>query len=684
MRKKTTVIILLIMLTLILGSQRSGEVLASEDKTELISQEGQRGLYLLSGIGLMESVDGITNWTSVHSTTPYDFAMVIDPLNPSEYLDVESVMADPTIADGDHAFYLDTARVPDNFLSYWAGKGVVEGASAPLSYMWQIINGDAPILYLRVAGSSFDLIDGYQYLVDGSTTTEKFRVNGDLPVFTYNFGGTLNYVGGSTDYQVLGITFTHEVNPSLRISGMEPEEIVIDGCGYVDVTIHLENVVNLYAVDLSLSFDPNFVEVVDLLVGEDGVNLQPIEPWNDPDRAYTVRNIAYNIDDPGTTENEAGTIRFISSLYNSESPITGDLDVAVIRLRAKALGTSALTITGMELSDRDGYLVGVPLDVAIPYTVTTQFTTAGGLDLGIERLENGVDVQLSWPEQNTELVSSYILYRSQIPYFAPDSSTVIQTITNTGQNPVVYTDNNVLGDLLTNPYFYNYRLEIQCSSGLKSPPSWWVGKIEYELWETTTTDFNWVGLVLDIDLDWTDTRALVEHINTNSYSSDGYTVSAKAVSKWLPIGQNVQTYNTTIPITNFSVFLRTAYRIVIDIAPNELVEHASIIWAQVGRLPVIESDTYKLYETALPTSYNWILQPLDKVTIEKASELASDVVNNSNGEVSVGSVSWWGESSQGYQTFSTSIPLFNNFSTKFGYPYRLSIFGLDSDFVTYP
>ncbi len=689
MRKKSKQFFSLFMMTLLLGSLFSSSAMAKGDRPEKLDSrstfQADAGIQSLTALTLKESLtpEDEGSWTSVYGNMTSGYTMLLSgTADEIVYLDVESLTASPDLKPGDYPFYLDPVRVPAEFWTYWEGQGVVDGATSWQGVMWQIINGDLPIFYLRVSSTGSQLIDGLAWQTQ--ELVMPARVSGDYPLHTYNFGGQVEDVDSNTQYLVIGITYTRAVTPSLWKDGVElvpyidveqpGTPIVIDGCGYVDVTIHLENVYNLYAVDLSLTFDPNFVEVVDRLTDEianPGINLQPLAPWDSPATAYTVSNLA---------DNGAGTIRFIASLLNTEAPITGSLDVATIRLRAKDLGESMLSITGMELSDRDGYLVGLPLTAPVEYPVTTQFTAAGGLDLGITRLDAST-VQLNWPAQITDEVETFTLHRSTLPYFTPDASTIYQTIANNG-TVATYND-PVLGNVVDN---YFYTMQITCDSGLESPYAWQVGKFEYELWETATNDFNWIGLVLDVEPDWTKAAALAQHIQNNSVNSLGLPVSVRSVSQWLPQSQG---YSTSIfipfPTNNFDVDLKSAYRIVIDIAPGAGIEQSTIIWAQVGRLPVIEQDTYTLYETAT-TSFNWILQPLDRTGISKAAGLASDVVNNSSGAVSVPSVSYYSGLSQSFITFNTSLPFANNFATRFGYPYRISINVIDDNMnsVTYP
>jgi len=671
MRKKSKQFFSLFMMTLLLGSLFSSSAMAKGDRPEKLDSrstfQADAGIQSLTALTLKESLtpEDEGSWTSVYGNMTSGYTMLLSgTADEIVYLDVESLTASPDLKPGDYPFYLDPVRVPAEFWTYWEGQGVVDGATSWQGVMWQIINGDLPIFYLRVSSTGSQLIDGLAWQTQ--ELVMPARVSGDYPLHTYNFGGQVEDVDSNTQYLVIGITYTRAVTPSLWKDGVElvpyidveqpGTPIVIDGCGYVDVTIHLENVYNLYAVDLSLTFDPNFVEVVDRLTDEianPGINLQPLAPWDSPATAYTVSNLA---------DNGAGTIRFIASLLNTEAPITGSLDVATIRLRAKDLGESMLSITGMELSDRDGYLVGLPLAEPVEYPVTTQFTADGGLDLGIIRL-NPTTVRLSWPAQTTDEVETFTLHHSTLPYFTPGTATIYQTIENNGT--VATYDDAVLGNVVDN---YFYTMQITCGSGLESPYAWQVGKFEYTLYETTDlTDYALVGLVLE-NSSFIDTSTLAAHIKANTVPPVDNVIS---IATWDASSQSFQT-----PIFSpLPVFMKMPYRIEIDL-PN--TTSGTSIWAQVGRLPAITYDTYTLTQTET-TSYNWILVPLDMAGITDSNLLKTSIQTNTTPSATVIDVSEWNGTGQVF----TSNP-FGSIGTRFGYPYRVEIYYVTGNNAMWP
>lgn len=407
---------------------------------------------------------------------------------------------------------------------------------------------------------------------------------------------------------------------------------VVD-CGLVDVYIDVNDVLNLYAVDVRLSFDPAVVEIV---------SMTPVAGWFNA--GFTPRN-EYN--------NFSGTIWYASTQMNPTPVANGSGHILKLTLRAKSTATVAFVFTYIKLSNPNG--------VEIPATGINGSVNASSSvtpDLDIIRL-NTTQVRLSWPAHSTALVSSYQLFRSDKPYFEA-TGTPYRTITNTGSGTLT-SDDTVLGNVTTN---YFYAMRGVCEGGTEpSGMSRQVGKFEFQLYETTGTDYTWVGLEF-IDAGINTSKDLANHIQNNSNGS----VTVRTVSRWNASGQSSSVYNHASGFGSFSVFVKTPYRIEIDLPSVAL---GSVIWAQVGVLPPITLDTYPLYETT-GTDYSWILQPLDMTSIQSTITLSDNIQNYSSAPVSVLTISQWNGLSQNYSTY-TKRTNFGNFVTRFGYPYRVEV-----------
>lgn len=108
-----------------------------------------------------------------------------------------------------------------------------------------------------------------------------------------------------------------------------------------DVSIRVENVQDMYGVELQIKFDPKVVQVKDADDSKDGTQIAVGEWLQD---GFVAVNQA---------DNAKGTISFAATLLNPAPPLSGDGDAATITFRAKADGTSPLKISKALLATRD-------------------------------------------------------------------------------------------------------------------------------------------------------------------------------------------------------------------------------------------------------------------------------------------------------------------------------------------
>ena len=144
----------------------------------------------------------------------------------------------------------------------------------------------------------------------------------------------IDYAQGQASAEV-GLFSDYEVAPGDRI----------------EMPIQIRNVTDLYAVDLTLTFDPTVVTV------EDGNRNRPgVQPALGTflEAGMTLFN---------TVDVEEGRVHFAMSQVNPSEPKSGDGILLVLYLRGVAEGTADLSFANLEMSDRFGDAIpGTPVD----------------------------------------------------------------------------------------------------------------------------------------------------------------------------------------------------------------------------------------------------------------------------------------------------------------------------------
>ncbi|HQF62555.1 MAG TPA: Ig-like domain-containing protein, partial [Anaerolineaceae bacterium] len=142
-------------------------------------------------------------WTLVPGSYATGFTMALDPAVEYYFLDSDTLTANRPVADGLYEFFVDTA--PAGFFDYWAALGVVDGATGWQGVMWEIINGNQPMFYLKVVGTDYTLIDGMTYQMGGGET--PLKINGTYLLGEYTFSGVVEDASGITDDVAVDVNF---------------------------------------------------------------------------------------------------------------------------------------------------------------------------------------------------------------------------------------------------------------------------------------------------------------------------------------------------------------------------------------------------------------------------------------------------------------------------------------------
>lgn len=123
--------------------------------------------------------------------------------------------------------------------------------------------------------------------------------------------------------------------------GVFDEQLLAPGAR-VEVPIEIRGVVDLYAIDIELSFDPAMLSAEDADPSMDGV--QPaLGTFLD------AGLLLYS-----SIDLETGIVRFVMSQVNPSEPKSGDGILLVLYLVGKTAGESFLTVNSITLSDRMG------------------------------------------------------------------------------------------------------------------------------------------------------------------------------------------------------------------------------------------------------------------------------------------------------------------------------------------
>lgn len=115
----------------------------------------------------------------------------------------------------------------------------------------------------------------------------------------------------------------------------------------LDVDIYVENVVDLWAVDIRLSFDTSVIKIVDADPNADGVQITPLDDFLSPD--FVVRR---------NGDNAVGTILYVATQVktpeNPANPVSGSGPLARVTFQPLQAGTFTMPITYQKLVHTNG------------------------------------------------------------------------------------------------------------------------------------------------------------------------------------------------------------------------------------------------------------------------------------------------------------------------------------------
>jgi hypothetical protein len=309
-------------------------------------------------------------------------------------------------------------------------------------------------------------------------------------------------------------------------------------------------------------------------------------------------------------------------------------------------GWAAGEILHVDFADRGSGEVG-----RCDFTLTgAAEDNAGQTTLSLEPTEilalsvtGGTHLLFTW--RSMDGVDGYNVYRGTTSTFTPDysgGSNRVGYLVNdqNGSAPdVQWTDN---GDVAGNSVI-NYFYVVTCvnSSG-ESAPSNRVGEFDYQLVTSETTNYSMVALPLaplDFNLDMaSDLRNQIPYCD--------------AVSRWDVEHQQYVTYLPNLKSSDFAISMNGCYYI--SVSQNS-------IYTALGEV----TDPQYTLEPSSTTDFNWVMLPLNRQDLSKASDLLREIAYSN-------SVAWWNPSIQGYYQYIALLPQ-TDFDLQVGYPYFVNV-----------
>jgi hypothetical protein len=150
---------------------------------------------------------------------------------------------------------------------------------------------------------------------------------------------------------ILPLLFTHPVgaqaNDPVIIRIIPPDaQVVVNQT--IDIAVEVENVSNLYGIDVLLEFDPQAVAVVDMDPILEGVQVQ-LGQFMEP--GFSIINLA---------DNDLGRLRLAMTQLNPSPPKEGQGNIVVVTFLAKAVRPAGdITVISAKLADPQGNLIDV-------------------------------------------------------------------------------------------------------------------------------------------------------------------------------------------------------------------------------------------------------------------------------------------------------------------------------------
>ena len=160
-----------------------------------------------------------------------------------------------------------------------------------------------------------------------------------------------SFVGAGVLYYDQTVTVAVQRCPQggVALLSVQPSRVAVGRNGVTSTGLWIQNVLDLYGIELHLAFDPRIVQVVDA----------------DPERAGVQIGIGAALRAQphfvatNEVDNETGTIDFVAALLSPAPSISGNAELAVVTWQGVNPGESAVQYTGALLADPEGRPIAV-------------------------------------------------------------------------------------------------------------------------------------------------------------------------------------------------------------------------------------------------------------------------------------------------------------------------------------
>lgn len=397
--------------------------------------------------------------------------------------------------------------------------------------------------------------------------------------------------------------------------------------------LYIENVTDLNAVDLELTFDATAAQIVDTNAPRPGVQIEPLSSFLQPD--FVIYNEA---------DNTAGLIQYAVTQV-AQPAVDGSGPVARVTSADANPGLFTASFTKHELARPDGSIISSTAE-----DCTIGFWTSPDLSIS----KSGSNAVPQWSGVGAG-VDHYELWRANnAPYFSSgDAGTTKVVDVAAAANPdnsqnYVYTDSTSgIGDTANNSVYVVRAV----GTGGQTLDSNRVGEFDFSLaaGDTSADRYNHIALPLQTAPPLPDADALAAHVGSSVQQVLDWDAAAQQFDFWLPpfsIGEN------------FALDTGGPYFLLVD-------DTSPGITTFLGGVPAQGSVSFNL-EPGDSTScaYNAISVPLDQPGITTASELA-----NAIGPGTVEQVLRWDAPSDAFDFWLPDFSVGTNFAVRTGYPY---------------